>query len=185
MRMDHPTARPENCAECGFSYGALSVPDALDALRGLGRRYRIPLTRGLEGEDVDALLRLHPFEDTWSALEYACHMRDVLIIQQERVGRVLIEPGYAPDPMRREERVIELDYNGQDPVAVADDVAANATALATMGENLTDEQLDLVIVYRYPAVQERPLSWVLVHTVHEGEHHLLDIGRVLRAARGR
>jgi len=87
--------------------------------------------------------------------------------------------------MRREERVIELDYNGQDPTAVADDVAANATALATMGENLTDEQLALTIVYRYPERAERPLSWVLVHTVHEGEHHLLDIARVLRAARGR
>ena len=174
-----------DCAECGFSYDALSVPDALDTLRGLGRRYRVPLTRGLKDEDLDALLRSHPLDDTWSALEYACHVRDVLIIQQERVGRVLIEPGYAPDPMRRDERVTELDYNGQDPVEVADDVAANATALATMGENLSDEQLELPIVYRYPEVTERPLSWVLVHTVHEGEHHLLDIGRVLRAARGR
>jgi hypothetical protein len=41
------------------------------------------------------------------------------------------------------------------------------------------------MIYGYPEIAERPLSWVLVHTVHEGEHHLLDIGRVLRAARGR
>lgn len=174
-----------DCAECGFSYDALSVPDALDGLRGLGRRYRMPMTRGLKGEDLDALLRAHPLDGTWSALEYACHVRDVLIIQQERVGRVLVEPGYAPDPMRRDELVTERDYNSQDAVTVADDLAANATALAALGENLSDEQLDLTIVYRYPEVRERPLSWVLIHTVHEGEHHLLDIGRVLRAARGR
>jgi len=174
-----------NCEECGFSYGALSVPDALDALRGLGRRYRVPLTRGLKDEDLDALLRSHPLEGTWSALEYACHVRDVLVVQQERVGRVLVEPGYAPEPMRRDELVTELEYNRQEPVTVADDVAANATALATIGENLSAEELELVIVYNYPEVRERPLSWVLVHTVHEGEHHLLDIGRVLRAARGR
>ena len=174
-----------DCAECGFSYEALSVPDALDALRGLGRRYRVPLTRGLKDEDLDTLLRSHPLEDTWSALEYACHVRDVLAVQQERVGHALIEPGYAPEPMHREQRVAELDYNGQDPVAVADDVAANATALATLGENLSDEQLDLTMLYGYPEIAQRPLSWVLVHTVHEGEHHLLDIGRVLRAARGR
>ena len=173
------------CAECGFSYDALNVPDALDALRGLGRRYRMPLTRGLKGEDLDALLRAHPLDGTWSALEYACHVRDVLLIQQTRVGRVLIEPGYAPDPMRRDELVTERDYNGQDPTTVADDLAANATALATMGENLSDDQLALTILYRYPEPAERPLSWVLIHTVHEGEHHLLDIGRVLRAARGR
>jgi hypothetical protein len=50
---------------------------------------------------------------------------------------------------------------------------------------LTFDQLDLTMVYGYPEVAERSLSWVLVHTVHEGEHHLLDVGRVLRAARGR
>ena len=174
-----------DCAECGFSYEALSVPDALETLRGLGRRYRVPLTRGLKDEDLDALLRSHPLDDTWSALEYACHVRDVLWFQQQRVGHALIEPGYVPEPMHREERVSELDYNGQDPVAVADDVAANATALATLGENLSDEQLELTMVYGYPEIAERPLSWVLIHTVHECEHHLLDIGRVLRTARGR
>ena len=145
----------------------------------------MPLTRGLKHEDLDALLRAHPLDDTWSALEYACHVRDVLWFQQQRVGHTLIEPGYVPEPMHREERAKDFDYNGQDPVAVADDVAANATALATLGENLSDEQLDLTMVYGYPEIAERPLSWVLVHTVHEGEHHLLDIGRVLRAARGR
>ena len=139
----------------------------------------------MKGEDLDALLRSHPLESTWSALEYACHVRDVLSVQYERVAHALIEPGFVPEPMHRDERVLELDYNGQEPRAVADDVAANATAFATLGENLTEDQLDLTMVYGYPEVAERPLSWVVVHTVHEGEHHLLDIGRVLRAARGR
>ncbi len=173
------------CAECGFSYDALSVPDALEALRGFGKRYRIPLTRGLQGEDLDALVRAHPLPDTWSALEYACHVRDVLGVQRERIGHALVEPGYQPEPMRRDERVTEMAYNEQDPAAVADDVAANATALSSFVENLTPEQLALTVIYNYPEVAERPLSWVTVHTVHEGEHHLLDMGRVLRAARGR
>jgi hypothetical protein len=173
------------CAECGFSYDAVSVPDALDALRGFGKRYRIPLTRGLADEDLDALLRAHPLEATWSALEYACHVRDVLSVQHDRVAHALIEPGFVPEPMHREERVTDLDYNGQEPSVVADDLAAHATALATLGENLSPDQLALTMVYGYPEIAERPLSWVIVHTVHEGEHHLLDIGRVLRAARGR
>jgi hypothetical protein len=80
---------------------------------------------------------------------------------------------------------VELEYNAQDPVSVADDVAANSTSLASFAENLTNDQLALTMVYGYPEIAERPLSWVVVHTVHEGEHHLLDIGRVLRAARGR
>jgi hypothetical protein len=173
------------CAECGFSYDALSTPEALDALRGFGKRYRIPLTRGLKGEDLDALLRAHPIEDTWSALEYACHMRDVLMVQRERMARALVEPGFRPEPMRRDERVVELGYNAQDPVTVVDDLAAHSTALASFAENLSDDELALTMIYNYPAVAERPLTWVLVHTVHEGEHHLLDVGRVLRVARGR
>ena len=39
------------------------------------------------------------------------------------------------------------------------------------------------MTYYFPERAERPLTWVVRHTVHEGEHHLLDIGRVLRAAR--
>jgi len=173
------------CTECGFSYDAVSVPEALEALRGFGKRYRIPLTRGLKGEDLDALLRAHSIDGTWSALEYACHMRDVLMVQHERLAHALVEPGFTPEPMRRDERVVEQDYNGQDPATVADDLAAHSGSVATFGENLTDDQLSLTMIYGYPEIAERPLSWVLVHTVHEGEHHLLDIARVLRAARGR
>ena len=87
--------------------------------------------------------------------------------------------------MRRDERVSEMRYNEQPPADVADDLAANASTLASFVENLSDEDLARTMHYGYPELALRPLSWVVKHTVHEGEHHLLDIGRVLRAARGR
>ncbi len=65
----------DRCDECGFDYEALAVADAVDELRRLGRRYRAPLTRFLADEDGDALVRAHPLPGTWSALEYACHVR--------------------------------------------------------------------------------------------------------------
>lgn len=134
---------------------------------------------------MDALLRAHPLADTWSALEYACHARDVFAVNRERLGHALVEELYTPPPMRREERVTEMRYNEQDPVAVGDDLAANATSFATFVENLSDADLAREMRYGYPELATRPLAWVVVHTVHEGEHHLLDVGRVLRAARGR
>jgi hypothetical protein len=161
------------------------VPDAIETLRVFGKRYRIPLTRGLKDEDLDALVRAHPIEGTWSALEYACHVRDVFEIQRERLAHALLEDDYTPAPMRRDDRVSELRYNEQDRAAVADDVAAHATTLATYIENFSNDDLSRTMHYGYPELAVRPLSWVAVHTVHEGEHHLLDIGRVLRAARGR
>ena len=161
------------------------MADAPDALRAFGKRYRIPLTRGLKGEDLDALARAHPLEDTWSALEYACHMRDVLQIQRERLQRALVEDGFAPESMRRDERAIELNYNDQDLTTVADDIETNAEALAADIERFTDSDWNRTMTYLYPERTERKLTWVVQHTVHEGEHHLLDIGRVQRAARGR
>ena len=173
------------CEECGFSHQSLPVDDASAALRELGRRYRIPLTRGLKGEDLDALLRAHPLEGTWSALEYACHYRDVLAVQRQRLETARAQDGYAPEPMRREERVTELHYNEQDPAAVADDVATNADAVADYVDTFGPDDWQHTMTYNFPQTEERLLSWVVRHTVHEGEHHLLDIGRVLRAARGR
>ena len=157
----------------------LAVDAAPDALRDLGRRYRVPLTRGLKGEDLDALLRAHPLDGTWSALEYACHYRDVLSIQRDRLETARAQDGYAPEPMRRDERVLELRYNEQDPMQVADDVAANATALADYVDTFEAVDWQRTMTYYFPERAERPLTWVVRHTVHEGEHHLLDIGRVL------
>jgi hypothetical protein len=145
----------------------------------------VPLTRGLKGEDLDALLRAHPIEGTWSALEYACHVRDVLSIQRERLVVARSHEGYEPEPMRRDERVAELAYNEQEPEGVADDVATNAEAIALYVETFDESDWERTMTYNFPERAERPLTWVVRHTVHEGEHHLLDIGRVLRAARGR
>jgi hypothetical protein len=173
------------CAECGFDYDGWADGEVPDALRALGRRYRMPLTRGLPGEDLDALVRAHPHEGVWSALEYACHVRDVLAVQRDRVERALTEDRPAPEPMRRDERVVEDRYNDQPRDAVIGALEANAAALADRIESLDAEQLDRCIVYSYPRPWERDLRWVARHTVHEGHHHLLGIGRVLRAARGR
>ena len=112
-------------------------------------------------------------------------MRDVFEIQRDRLGNALVETLYTPPPMRREERVSELRYNEQPPTTVADDLAAHATALASFVENFAEDDLARTMRYGYPELAERTLAWVVVHTVHEGEHHLLDVGRVLRAARGR
>ena len=173
------------CTECGFDYDDVDDAEVADKLRSFGRRYRAPLTRGLPGESLDDLLRAHPLEGVWSALEYACHVRDVFSVQRARVAQALAEdrPTYAP--MGREERVVDDRYNEQDPATVVDDLAANAEAMAAACAALTDEQWARRGLFPHPTPTERDLRWLARHTIHEGNHHLLDVGRVLRAARGR
>lgn len=55
---------------------------------------------------------------TWSALEYTCHVRDVLAVQRERLVSALTEQRPLFAPMRRDERAVEQRYNEQDIDAV-------------------------------------------------------------------
>lgn len=173
------------CQECGFDYDGLSPAETPDALRTLGRRYQAPLTRGLPDEELDHLVRSHPLPGVWSALEYACHVRDVFAVQTSRVEQTLAEDVPSYESVDREGRVQRDRYNEQDPATVAGEIAGNAGTLAERLEKLTAEQWARQGIYNYPEPTERDLSWLARHTVHEGRHHLLDVGRVLRAARGR
>jgi hypothetical protein len=79
------------CEECGFVYEDVDGADTPAAIRAFARRYRAPLTRFLRGEDGDALVRRRPAPETWSALEYAAHVRDVFLNYNRWVQQILAE----------------------------------------------------------------------------------------------
>jgi hypothetical protein len=170
------------CPECGFDYDATTRDMMADTVRGFARKYRVPLTRGLPNEDLDALLRARPFEGAWSALEYACHVRDALALTNYRVKSALEEDKPHHPPGDRAKRAIDDDYNGQDPAVVADQVAHAAEHLADRLAGLEDAQWEREVIGVAP---EMTVHWMSCNAIHEGAHHLLDIGRTLRAARGR
>ena len=170
------------CAECGFDYDGTPAATAATAIRDLPRRYRPGLTRGLPGEDLDALVRVRPADSTWSALEYACHVRDVLSLYDDRIATVIRERQPELSAMRRNEVVVERSYNTQAPIAVLDDIAVNAGALATRLEGVTDDDWMRV---GFRDGEAMTVDWMARNVVHEGRHHLLDIGRTLRQVRAR
>jgi DinB superfamily len=172
----------ERCAECGFDPADLRPSDMSVAVRSFGRRYRAPLTRALPGEDLDDIVRRSPSEGVWSALEYSDHVSDIFRVFDDRV-RCALE-GREPDEL-------VVDWEAQvaaasptlqrEEVADALDDAADTLA-TTLGEVNNDE-------WGLPGVtgrgREATVLDLAVIAVHEGSHHLLDVGRVLRAARGR
>ena len=173
------------CEECGFDGDSLSPADTTTALRSFARRYRAPLTRFLPAEDGDAIVRQRPDPSTWSALEYACHVRDVFDLYATRVQRTLVEDTPTLEPMGRDERAVRDRYNEQDPGAVADQLAGNAERLADLLDGVDADDWERTAVNPYPEPAPRTLLWMARHVVHEGSHHLLDIGRVLRSVRGK
>lgn len=88
-----------DCDECGLVSASIPVEDVPNALIAFGPMYRARL-------DADpAILRSRPSPDVWSALEYACHVRDVLEVQRDRLLLALAEDRPTFVPMGRDERV--------------------------------------------------------------------------------
>src|SRR5438128_7555111 len=135
------------------------------------------ITAILTDPESDVRSRREP--QTWSPLEYGCHLRDVFLVQRERVlaARRLDRPSF--DPMGRDERV-ELDgYSAQDTDDVVRQLTNAGSMFANVVSRLGPSDWERTCVYSYPTPSERSLRWVAVHTVHEVRHPLLDIRRQL------
>ncbi|MBK9179190.1 MAG: DinB family protein [Acidimicrobiales bacterium] len=115
------------CPECGFDASALAVDELAPAARDEGRRWA-RLVGGLLASGAD--LRRHPDEATWSALEYTCHVRDVLAVFADRVARSLAEDDPDLGWWDHEAAVDEERYDDQDPAAVVAELAERAERLA-------------------------------------------------------
>lgn len=172
----------ERCPECGFEPQGVPAADLSGAVAALARRYQAPLTRLLPGED-STVLRKRPSPEVWSALAYACHVRDVLAVFDERVRRMLSED--CPQlGWWDHEAAVEADaYDEQDPGEVAAAVAAN---VGIFSKTLADVPVG---GWERTGVRREGELFTVVgaarFVLHEGNHHLLDIGRALRSARGR
>ncbi|CAG7621680.1 DinB family protein [Actinacidiphila bryophytorum] len=164
------------CAECGFTYD-LTLAPAVPA----SARSRADAVAGLLRAEP-AVLRRRPAPDVWSPLEYACHLRDMLLVQRERVlaARRLDTP--VAEPMGRDERVGHDGYAGQDPADVARQLRDAALLFAGTLTRLSPADWDRTLIYTYPERQERTLRWLAQHTLHELVHHTQDIRRQLPAS---
>lgn len=161
------------CPQCGLDYDATPPAAAIKVLEAVLPEYRIRLLS--EG----ARLRARPSPSTWSALEYACHVRDCLALYDWRIRRVLAEDRPTLPQMRRDVVVVERSYNEQDPATVARAMGDNSARLAALLQQVGGAEWQRVGVR-----EGEPLSvaWMAVNTLHEARHHLMDVDRVLAGA---
>jgi hypothetical protein len=159
----------DHCEACGFVYADVDLTSVPGLLRSFGPRYASRLTTA----EPDRL-RARPEPDTWSALEYACHLRDVLQVQRERLAEALEHDLPTFTPMDRDVRVERDHYNDQDPIDVSAQLRDAADRLGDAFERLTPIEWSRTGVYSWPTRAERTMAWLARHTIHEGEHHLLD-----------
>jgi DinB superfamily len=158
----------ERCDVCGFTWS--SVPATAIAAR-LDRAVDA-LIELVRSRDLDCTTR--PASARWSILEYAGHVRDVLLTTRERMILASVEDTPVPAPMYREHRVDMGLYRFDTTSDVAAELATARDLFVKTFRSLPVGYLDRDIVSGYPVRATRTLQWTAAQALHECEHHLQD-----------
>jgi hypothetical protein len=163
------TSEVQTCEQCGFSWDRLTraeisrrIGDAVETI------VAIVVHSGVSGAT-------RPSPGRWSTLEYAGHLRDVLVSIRERIVLASIVDVPVGQPIFRDER-IDLGFYTQD---TASDVAAELQVMtylflktvATLPDGFEGRKL----VYSTRTPVEITISGAMLNALHECEHHLGDI----------
>jgi hypothetical protein len=117
------------CPECGFDSRGFAREEIPDLLRRNASAWAATLVG-------DAAKRPRP--DTWSPLEYACHVRDVCRVYTRRLHLMTTEDDPHYPNWDQDATAVEDRYLDQDPATVGTELAAAAEVLAAAFERVAD-----------------------------------------------
>ncbi|HET8613961.1 MAG TPA: DinB family protein [Actinomycetales bacterium] len=120
------------CPQCGVDAGTLAPEHLPDVLRGNAEAWLEVLAR----EDVAA--RRDP--GTWSPLEYACHVRDVHRVFDERLERMLTEDDPAFENWDQDAAAEDGHYTDAVPREVGNELLEAAERVAQRFTDVTGDQ---------------------------------------------
>jgi len=153
------------CPECGFDASAADASAVADLLRANAGAWPAVL--------ADSRAAVRPTPDVWSALEYACHVRDVFRIYDERLRRMLTEDDPLYPNWDQDQTAIDDDYPLQSVDTVTEQLLAAAGQLARRFESVTDGQ--------WPRTGRRgdgasfTVDTFARYFIHDPIHHLHDV----------
>jgi DinB superfamily len=154
------------CPDCGFD-ASTTRPDQVAGLVRANAVAWPPLL-------ADPRAALRPDPATWSALEYACHVRDVLRLYEVRLNWMLDEDDPLFANWDQDATAVEERYWEQDPVEVADALAHAAAATAAAFDAVRPAQWERT--GRRSNGSEFTVRTLAVYCLHDIEHHLVDVG---------
>jgi hypothetical protein len=154
------------CPECGLDTRAVRP----EAVAGMVRRNA--------GQWQDVLTapgdpRRRPSPETWSALEYGCHVRDVLRLYDERLVLMLTQDGPRYPNWDQDATAVAGRYGEQDPAVVAAELAAAAGQIAARFEGVTGDQWERT-GYRSDGAAFTIATFAR-YFIHDPVHHLYDV----------
>jgi hypothetical protein len=154
------------CPECGITAAGIAAGDIAGLISGWTDPWRDVLSR--DGA------RDRPGPTTWSPVEYACHVRDVCRLFDQRLRSMLAEDDPTFANWDQDETAVAERYGEQDPAGVADELADAAARLAATYATVADTQWE-----RTGARSNGSRFTVLTlgqYALHDIGHHLVDVG---------
>ncbi|MGK5499041.1 DinB family protein [Streptomyces sp. URMC 125] len=146
-------------------------------------------TRPVRGGDVPALLRENaaawlpvlerpgvrerPAPDVWSPLEYACHVRDVFRIFDERLRLMLTGDDPAFPDWDQDATAVAERYGEQDPRRVAGELSEAGEALAARLAAVAGEQWERTGTRSDGS--RFTVESLARYMIHDPVHHLHDV----------
>ena len=121
----------ETCPECGFDVTTFPRESVGAMIRENASQWRELLAHGQ--------VRVRPSDDRWSGLEYACHVRDVFRLYDERLRMMLEQDDPDYPNWDQDAAALEGDYGSQEPSLVADEIEGAGDRLATRFDSVTGE----------------------------------------------
>lgn len=135
----------ELCDECGYD-GRVAGDERVGILGAVAELAAL-------AENADADVRPDP--ETFSAVEYADHGREVTMALLGYVSQV----------------------TGRPIGSAASSIAECADVITEVLDGLVDGERDLLLVDVYPS--DVSIDWLLSHLLHDLQHHVLDVRRGL------
>ena len=111
-----------SCPECSFNASTVTPSTVPGNIESMLPRWRAVLRR------PDAAER--PDEHTWSALEYACHVRDVFSLFDQRLNLMLDSDDARFDNWDQDQTAVDKDYANADPAVVSAELTAEGKQAA-------------------------------------------------------
>jgi len=164
----------ELCAECEYDVRELDVTKIADLIHDSGAEWAEVLAATEE-----ETLRQRPREDRWSALEYACHVRDVFALYNYRLGLMLNEVGPHYPNWNQDETAVEKNYGESDPAEVSAQLLENAAALARHFDTVKEDDWERT-GFRSDGAAFTVESFAR-YLIHDPMHHMWDVREGLAA----
>lgn len=111
------------CPECSFDASTVTPATVPGTVQNMLPRWRAVLLRRPDVAD-------RPDEATWSPLEYACHVRDVFTLFDQRLNLMLDADDARFENWDQDQTAVEKDYANADPAVVSAELTAEGEQVA-------------------------------------------------------